>query len=132
MHFQQDATDKLNQLKTGQVTADQLVRGCLSMLEQHNPVHNGAVKIFKEEAVHEASKPKTGPLLGLPISMKECYAMQGETVTLGSVRMPEIKTDYDAAVVKKLKDAGAIFIARTNTSEFLLSRETDNLRFGRT
>lgn len=74
----------------------------------------------------------SGPLSGIPFSIKECYAIKGCKITSGSKRMKPIECTEDAEVVSKLKQAGAVPIARGNTSEFLLGRETNNLLYGTT
>lgn len=127
-----DATELLRQLRSDETTSHALVSQHLNRLEQLNPALNATTTIFKNEALAQAAQPKPGPLSGLPITIKECYAWAGGEVTLGSVRMPPIATPNNAVLVQKLLDAGAIVIARTNIAEFLLDRESDNLRFGRT
>lgn len=127
-----DATQYLEDLKTGKIHPITLVQEYLDRLQKNHATLNAAVRVYREAALKQAEKPKPGPLSGLPVSVKECLAIAGEEVTLGSVRMPPIQTKEDAAVVKKLKEAGAILIARSNTAEFLLSRESNNLRFGKT
>lgn len=127
-----DATAIIERINLGQDSVKNSIEQHLNRLVEYHPKINGATKIFTEEATKQSLKPQKGVLTGLAISVKECFAMAGGEVTLGSIRMPPIKCNQDAAIVKKLKEEGAIVVARTNTSEFLLDRESDNLRFGRT
>jgi Asp-tRNA(Asn)/Glu-tRNA(Gln) amidotransferase A subunit family amidase len=127
-----DAISLLENLSNGSTTPEKLVTESLNRLEKENPALNAATEILTEEAKEQIRNLPEGPLKGLPISIKECYALKGKTITSGSKRMPPIVCREDAAVVKKLKDAGAVIIARGNTSEFLLGRETNNLLYGTT
>jgi len=108
------------------------VRGAISKIESTRKKLNAATEILKEEAERQLQNLPDGPLRGIPISVKECYAMKGKKITSGSKRMKPIDCNEDAVVVQKLKAAGAVIVARGNTSEFLLGRETDNLVFGTT
>lgn len=127
-----DATTLLQSLQEGQTTASELVTDSLAKIETTHQQLNAAAVILKEDAVEQLQNLSGGMLKGLPISIKECYAMEGKKITSASKRMKPIVCSEDAAVVKKLKKAGAVVVARGNTSEFLLGRETDNLVFGTT
>ena len=123
-----DATEMLRQMATGATTAEQLINTAASKLSTENKRMNAATELINASA---ANLPD-GPLKGLPISVKECYSMAGKRITSGSKRMKPIVCKEDAVVVQRLKNAGAVVIARGNTSEFLLGRETNNLLYGTT
>ena len=127
-----DATSIIERINSGQDSVEDTIKRHLDHLTEYQPKINAATEIFTKKAIEQSLKPQKGILTGLPISIKECFAMAGCEVTLGSIRMPPIECNEDATIVKKLRDEGAIILARTNTSEFLLDRESDNLRFGRT
>lgn len=127
-----DATSILQQLKSGQVTSEKLVEESIIQIEKINHTLNAATEILAVEAHQQLKLNIHGPLAGLPVSIKECYAIQGKEIRSGSIRMKPIPCTEDAIVVKRLKAAGAIIVARGNTSEFLLGRETDNLIYGTT
>lgn len=127
-----DATALLEQMRSGERTIEQVVEEHLQRTETMNPHLNAATEILHAEARKKASRPRKGALSGLPITLKETYALKGHTITAGSVRMPPIQCEDDAPVVKKLKNAGAIVIARSNVPEFVMTPETNNLRYGRT
>ncbi|MCL4869037.1 MAG: amidase [Anaerolineae bacterium] len=127
-----DATTLLKQIQSGERSAEGVVSEYIQRLETQHPRINAAVKIFREEALAEARSPRPGPLSGLPISVKETFGLAGETVTAGSMRMPPIPHEQDAEIVRRLRAAGAIIIARSNLPEFAMTYEADNLRYGRT
>ena len=93
---------------------------------------NAAIDVFEDEATARAEDVPAGPLSGVPICVKETYGLAGEPVTAGSVRAPVHRPDSDAAVVQRLKDAGAVVLARGNVPEFAMTHETTNLRYGTT
>jgi Asp-tRNA(Asn)/Glu-tRNA(Gln) amidotransferase A subunit family amidase len=127
-----DATSLLQNLQSGNTTSQKLVSDAISKIEKENSVLNAATEIMKDDAAAQLQNLQQGSLKGLPVSIKECYAIAGKKITSGSKRMKPIACKEDAAVVKKLKDAGAVIVARGNTSEFLLGRETNNLILGTT
>lgn len=126
-----DATALLEQLRSGKTSPEALVRAHLHRLEASHGQLNAACEILREEALAQVRALKPGPLAGLPISIKENYALGGHAVTLGSRRMRAIECAEDAPIVQRLKAAGAVIIARSNVPEFLMNAETDNLRYGR-
>jgi len=127
-----DATLILQNLKSGSITPENLIADTFAKIERENPRLNAVTEIMKNEAEKQLKNLPKGMLSGLPISIKECYSISGKKITSGSKRMKPIDCEEDAAVVKKLKEAGAVIVARGNTSEFLLGRETDNLLIGTT
>jgi Asp-tRNA(Asn)/Glu-tRNA(Gln) amidotransferase A subunit family amidase len=126
-----DATDELAQLASGEITPAALVQAYRERLERTQPQHNGAVEILAREAREAAAGPLTGPLAGLPYSLKETYGIRGREVTVGSLRMPPWHCTEDAVVLQRLRAAGAVLLARGNVPELAMAGETDNLRFGR-
>ena len=127
-----DATELLRQMESGERTAVSIVAEHIERLEANHLRLNAAVHVFKDEALAEAKNPRPGPLSGLPISIKETIGIGGQNITAGSKRMPPIHCAEDAPVVRRLRDAGAIILARSNVPEFAMSGETENLIYGRT
>ena len=67
-----------------------------------------------------------GPLLGIPVSIKDLEVSKGVRTTLGSKVFNETVPDYDSAVVERVRRAGAVILGKTNTPEFGLSGTTEN------
>ena len=131
-----DATTCLEELRAGNTTAETIVKDQLIQLKKIQPTVNGATQVFEEEALARAREldeegDKSLPLFGLPCNVKETFAIQGEEVTAGSVRRISDKCEKDAEIVRRLREAGAVIIARSNVPEFAMTGETTNLRFGR-
>ena len=73
-----------------------------------------------------------GPLHGVPFTVKDAYDTAGVRTAYGSLIYENNIPRYDATVVRRLKDAGAILLGKTNLPEFCLGVETENRIFGRT
>ncbi len=128
-----DATSILESMITGRLLGTRRWSANIcNGLKQLDPHLNAATTVFEEQALAAAAAPHPGPLAGLPISVKETFALNGHTITAGSLRMPPVAVQRDAAAVARLKAAGAIVIARANVPEFVMAGETDNPRYGRT
>ena len=70
------------------------------------------------------------PLLGVPITVKECFDVEGMPTNLGLTGGEENPVDRDAELVSKFRRAGAIVLAKTNLPQLGLYLESDNPRFG--
>jgi len=125
-----DAVALLEAMSRGDVSSEQLVRQHLDRLAAVHHTINAATCVFREEALSESRSPRPGRLSGLPVSVKETFGIAGHSVTAGSMRMPAIPFDKDAEAVRRLREAGAIVIARSNVPEFAMAGETENLRYG--
>ena len=73
-----------------------------------------------------------GPLLGVPLTLKSCIDVAGWPCPAGSLLRKDYVAETDAALAARLREAGAILLGNTNTPEFLMAYETDNLLSGKT
>jgi Asp-tRNA(Asn)/Glu-tRNA(Gln) amidotransferase A subunit family amidase len=83
------------------------------------------------ESVVTRNEP-SGPLLGVPLTVKSCIDVTGWPCAAGSLLRKENIPSNDAVLVHRLRKAGAILLGSTNTPEFLMAYETDNLLAGKT
>lgn len=119
-------------MKEAFINSKEDLKEVITKIENADKTLNAATEIFKSESEKQLSDLPDGPLKGIPFSIKECYGIKGKYITSGSLRMKPIYCENDSVVFKKLKAAGGIAVARGNTSEFLLGRETDNRLYGTT
>ena len=132
-----DATSLLKDFENGKTTSLDLIERSLRNIADNHERLNAMTQLFAKEALEEAKKStnkkstdKKGKLEGIPISLKEVIGVKGEEITAGSMRMPVKIAENDALVVQRLKNEGAIIIARTNMPEFSFGHETRSPRFG--
>ncbi len=119
----------------------ELMEAHLKRIEAQNPRVNAFIRILAEqarEAAKAAEKLMTsgGPVLpalhGIPVSIKDSFNIAGLPTTAGSRFFADSIAAHDATAVRRLKQAGAIPIGKTNCPEFLSNYESDNLVAGRT
>lgn len=119
-------------------TAAAGVDAALDRIARHNPRLNALATVRDEDARREASAlddvPDAvgGALAGAPFSIKENIDVGGEATTEGWRGAQDRVAPRDAAVVRRMRDAGGIAIGRGNMSEFGMRWDTDNTLFGRT
>lgn len=73
---------------------------------------------------------KATMMTGIPLAMKDNILIKGKIASASSKMLQNYVATYDAGVTKKLRDAGAIFIGRTNMDEFAMGGSTENSAFG--
>jgi aspartyl-tRNA(Asn)/glutamyl-tRNA(Gln) amidotransferase subunit A len=107
-------------LRAGETTAVELAEYFLDRLEQFGPKYNAVVTLTRERALSEARQADAdlkagndrGPLHGIPYGAKDLLAVTGYPTTWGAAPLKDQTFDEDAAVVTKLKDAGAVLCAK--------------------
>jgi len=124
-------------LVNGDFTAVELAEVCLKNIKEKNEEINAYLEIYDDvlEQAQEAdkrikNKANVTELTGIPIALKDNILNEGRTVSAGSKILENYKGTYDATVVKKLKDAGVVFIGRTNMDEFGFGSSTENSAYG--
>lgn len=119
------------------ISSRELTEQVLSRIDAENPRVNAVVELRREAALAEAdaadrSEP-TGPLHGVPITIKEALHVTGMHSTWGNPAFREFLADRDATVVRRLREAGAIVVGTTNVA-FMLGDfgQTGNELYGTT
>lgn len=125
-------------LKTGAYTAVELTQAYLDVIAKKNSEMNAYLEVF-DDALQQASQAdemiKGGNatlLTGIPFAVKDNILIKGRTVSASSKMLLNYTATYDASVIAKLKECGAVFLGRTNMDEFAMGGSTENSAFGPT
>jgi amidase len=133
------ATELRRLIAAREVSALEVVESCLARIESMNPTLNAIVSL--NEAVREDARAldeklahgeAPGILCGLPVGIKDVTPVAGLRTTFGSTIYRDYVPDEDALVVRRLREAGALIIGKTNCPEFAAGANTFNEVFGRT
>lgn len=123
-------------VERGALSPVELVRGCLDCIAAR-PAVNAFITLLAESALDDARQAQSeiaagrwrGPLHGIPISIKDLIDVVGTRTTSGSA-IPANEAAGDAPVVRRLREAGAIVLGKTNLHEFAFGTTSDESAFG--
>lgn len=126
-------------LRRGEYSATELATAFLQHAQQVEPEVKALLTVTEDLAIEQASRAdkrlKDGDdslLLGVPLAHKDNFVTKGIQTTAGSNMLREYSGQYDATVVSKLKDAGAVMVAKANLDAFAHGSTTENSDFGPT
>lgn len=131
-------TETAAMLQAGDITAEQAVQACLDRIEATEPAVKALISIQADKALDRARElDKSGPdpkkpLWGVPMVLKDLLTSKGVPTTCASRILDGFVPFYDATVVEKLEEAGAICIAKSNMDEFAMGSSTENSAFFKT
>ena len=131
------ATDMLRALCERRVSAVELLELHLARIARYNPAHtaivtpNDAARRDAMAADEARARGEDRPLLGLPLTIKDCIDVAGLRGTAGVPAFTERVPAMDAPVVARLRVAGAIIVGKTNVPPYAGDWQTDNRLFGR-
>jgi aspartyl-tRNA(Asn)/glutamyl-tRNA(Gln) amidotransferase subunit A len=119
-------SDIAEQIRRKDVSPVEVTRAVLDRLERLNPRLNAFMANLGEQALASAQQAEQeiasgqprGPLHGVPLALKDIFAMRGVPMTAGSKVLGTLAPDYDATVVARLRAAGAIFVGTLQLYEF--------------
>ncbi|HEY7491966.1 MAG TPA: amidase [Candidatus Tectomicrobia bacterium] len=125
-------------LASGEVSPVEVTEAVLARIEQYDTRLNAYITVLAESARQAARAAEAamragtylGPLHGMPIAVKDLYATRGVRTTFGSPLFADWVPDYDAAVVERLKGAGAVIIGKVNLHELAFGTTSANPHYG--
>ena len=137
---QKTAGELVSLIKAREITPVEVLDAHLAVIARVNPKLNAIVTLAADQAREAALRAgdavmrgeATGPLHGLPIGIKDVTPTAGIRTTYGSPLYQDHVPAEDAEAVRRLKAAGAIVLAKTNTPEFAAGANTVNPVFGAT
>ncbi|MEP5730453.1 MAG: amidase [Sulfitobacter sp.] len=134
------AQEARRQIANATLSVSALLESCIARIEERNPEVNAVVATCYDSARREAAEMDASrdslaelPLLfGLPVLIKDLIDTKELTTTYGSLCFDQYVPEEDAAIVRKLRQAGAIILGKTNTPEFGAGANTFNKVYGAT
>ncbi len=126
-------------LKKKKFSSVELVNSSLEKIKKNNPKINAFLTVCEKEALEQAAqadKERSAmdkkPLSGIPIAVKDIFCTKGIKTTAASRVLENYLPVYDATAVRKLKEAGAIIIGKTNLDAWAHGSSGENSDFGST
>ncbi len=134
------ALSQAARIKRREMSATRLVEAHLEQIARHNPQINAVVILLADSALEQAWRADkalregqvTGPLHGVPITVKESWDVAGLPSTFGLPHLRNNIAREDALVVCRLKQAGAIVLGKTNVPPNLADWQTQHPDYGTT
>jgi aspartyl-tRNA(Asn)/glutamyl-tRNA(Gln) amidotransferase subunit A len=125
-------------LRARELSSEELTNSCLRRIEAENPRLNAFILVMADEAVRQArqadrelaSGHDRGALHGVPISVKDIVDIRGLPTTAASRVREGHVADRDAPAIAHLRQAGAVFVGKTNLHEFAFGTTNEDSAFG--
>ena len=134
---EQTLTGLSEALGRGDATSVEVTRAFLDRIEAHNAALNAVITVTAEQAIADAEAAdaaraagKAGPLPGIPLLHKDIFCTDGVRTSCGSRMLDNFVPPYDATVIARLKDAGAVMLGKTNMDEFAMGSSNENSFYG--
>jgi aspartyl-tRNA(Asn)/glutamyl-tRNA(Gln) amidotransferase subunit A len=124
-------------LRAREISSYELLRAFLAQINEVDPIIKAYITVFEGHAYHMAEEADrrlgrgedVTPLTGIPVALKDNLCFKGYLTTCASKILKDFIPPYNATVVDRLIDAGAVFLGKTNMDEFAMGSSTENSRF---
>ena len=124
-----------------EIQAADVANECVDAIDAGNPTLNTHIGWDKTKILDDVSrqladldkslgKGQSLPLAGVPIVLKDNIMRKGAVASCASMMLKDYRSPYDASIVGKLRNAGAIFVGRSNMDEFAMGSTNENSFFG--
>lgn len=124
-------------LRKGDFSSVELTRAYLERIKAEDSRYNSFITVTEEQALEQAEAAdaaiaagNAGPFTGLPIAHKDLFCTQGVRTSCGSRMLDNFESPYDATVVAKFKQAGAVMLGKTNMDEFAMGSSNESSFYG--
>ncbi|MBU6422865.1 MAG: amidase, partial [Chloroflexi bacterium] len=112
-------------VRSRRISAEELVRACLARIDRLEPTLHAFITVTADDALaaarasdRAAASGTARPLEGVPVAIKDLFDTRGVRTTAGSPILRDRVPREDAAVVAKLRAAGAVIVGKTNLHEW--------------
>lgn len=134
------ASELARAIRGKEVSSLEVVDAYVEQIKKVNPGLNAVVQLSEEQARARARAADValqqgqllGPLHGVPFTVKDSVEVAGVISTGGTLARASYVPPEDATVVRRMREAGAIFLGASNVPELVVAYESDNLVYGRT
>ena len=131
------AHDLAPRIRSGEVTAEEVAREVLRLIEEKDPAINAFLAVDRESVIEDArdvdrriaAGEATGPLAGMPIAIKDAICTKGLETTCASRILEGFVPPYDATVIARLRAADAVIVGKTNMDQFGMGSSNENTGF---
>ena len=133
--WEQSVAEITTKTRSGDLSAEETTRAFADRIEALDPTVGAFLDRMSEPALARAREldalpaVERGPLHGLPVALKDIISVAGSRCTCGSRILENYVPVYDATVVVRLYDAGAVILGKTNMDEFAMGSSTENSAF---
>ena len=124
-------------LEAREVTAEEIVKKLISVISEDEGRVGAFLSLDEASALEQARvcddervAGRDNKLLGIPVSIKDLINVKGDPCTCSSKILEGYVAPYDATVIRKLREAGAILFGRVNMDEFAMGSSTENASLG--
>jgi aspartyl-tRNA(Asn)/glutamyl-tRNA(Gln) amidotransferase subunit A len=128
--------DAAERLKRKDLSSRELTQAVLDRIDQVDQTVRAYITVDRERALAEAeaadqmlSQGAGGPLTGIPLSIKDLICTRGLRTTCASKMLDRFVPTYDATVIEKLRQAGAVIVGKVNMDEFAMGSTTEHSGF---
>lgn len=136
--FRQTVSGLAQAFQNREVTSESVTTACLDRIAERNPSINAFITVLADQALAQARQADRefaagqhrGPLHGVPISLKDLLDVKNVPTTAASRVRDGHYAPADADVVARLREAGAVFVGKTNLHEFAFGTTNEDSAFG--
>ena len=125
------------QLAERKISSTELTTEFLKRIQDTNPQYNAFITVNEEMSLAQAqaadtllASGKASALTGIPIAQKDIFCAKGWLTTCGSKMLSNFVSPYDAGVIERFNQAGAVNIGKTNMDEFAMGSSNETSFFG--
>ena len=135
--YRRSLTELAAGLRAGDFSSVELTRACLDRVGRLDAALNCFVTVTEAQALEAAhaadarlAAGDAGPLTGIPFAHKDIFCTKGVKTSCGSRMLDNFSAPYDATVTRRLQDAGAVMIGKTNMDEFAMGSSNETSYYG--
>ncbi len=124
-------------LAAKKISSVELTRAYLDRIGKHNETINAFITVDPDKSLAQAraadariASGQAQPLTGIPVAHKDIWCAKGWRTTCGSRMLENFRSPYDAHVIGRFNDAGAVILGKTNMDEFAMGSSNETSWFG--